>query len=39
MSSQADPFRTPPEQQEQPVQPDGQAPAGELPSRVGRYRV
>jgi serine/threonine protein kinase len=39
MSSQADPFRTAPEQEGQPVHPDGQAPAGELPSHVGRYRV
>ena len=39
MSSQADPFRTAPEQQEDPVHPDEQAPAGELPSHVGRYRV
>jgi serine/threonine protein kinase len=39
MSSQADPLRTAPEQQEQPVNPDRQAPAGDLPSHVGRYRV
>jgi serine/threonine protein kinase/formylglycine-generating enzyme required for sulfatase activity len=39
MSSQADPFRTAPEQQEEPVNPDGQAPAGDSPSHVGRYRV
>jgi O-acetyl-ADP-ribose deacetylase (regulator of RNase III) len=39
MSSQADPLRTAPEQQEQPSNPDGQAPAGEAPSHVGRYRV
>jgi 6-pyruvoyltetrahydropterin/6-carboxytetrahydropterin synthase len=39
MSSQADPFRTAPEQQEQPVNLDGQAPAGDSPSHVGRYRV
>jgi serine/threonine protein kinase/formylglycine-generating enzyme required for sulfatase activity len=39
MSSQADPLRTVPEQQEEPVNPDGQAPAGESPSHVGRYRV
>jgi serine/threonine protein kinase len=38
MSSQADPFRTAPEPG-QPANPDGQAPAGELPSHVGRYRV
>jgi hypothetical protein len=39
MSSQADPFRTAPEQQEEPVSPDGQAPGGDSPSHVGRYRV
>jgi hypothetical protein len=39
VSSQADPFRTAPEHEGQPVHPDGQAPAGELPSHVGRYRV
>jgi serine/threonine protein kinase/formylglycine-generating enzyme required for sulfatase activity len=39
MSSQADPFRTAPEQQKDLVNPDGQAPAGELPSQIGRYRV
>jgi hypothetical protein len=39
MSSQADPFRTAPEQEGHPVHPDGQAPAGESPSHVGRYRV
>jgi hypothetical protein len=39
MDSQADPLRTAPEQEGQPVHPDGQAPAGELPSHVGRYRV
>jgi hypothetical protein len=39
MSSQADPLRTAPEQQEAPVNPDGQPPAGELPSHVGRYCV
>jgi hypothetical protein len=39
MSSQADPLRTAPEQEGQPVHPDGQAPAGESPSHVGRYRV
>jgi serine/threonine protein kinase/formylglycine-generating enzyme required for sulfatase activity len=39
MSSEADPLRTAPEQEGQPVDPDGQAPAGESPSHVGRYRV
>jgi hypothetical protein len=39
MSSQADPLRTVPEQQKELVNPDGQPPAGELPSHVGRYRV
>jgi hypothetical protein len=39
MSSQADPLRTAPDQQEEPVNSDGQASAGELPSHVDRYRV
>ena len=39
MSSEADPLRTAPEQEGQSVHPDGQAPAGELPSHVGRYRI
>jgi serine/threonine protein kinase len=39
MSSQADPLRTAPEQQEELVNPDGQAPAGDTPSHIGRYRV
>jgi serine/threonine protein kinase/formylglycine-generating enzyme required for sulfatase activity len=39
MDSQSDPLRTAPEQEGQPVQPDGQALAGEPPSHVGRYRV
>jgi serine/threonine protein kinase/formylglycine-generating enzyme required for sulfatase activity len=39
MSSQADPFRTAPEQEGQPANPGGQAPAGDFPSHVGRYRV
>ena len=39
MDSQADPFRTAPEQEGQPVHPDGQAPTGDSPSHVGRYRV
>src|SRR5437870_366998 len=36
MNHQADPVRTAPEQEGQPIAP---APAGYLPSHVGRYRV
>ena len=39
MSSQADPFRTVPEHEEQPANPNGQEPGGDCPSHVGRYRV
>jgi serine/threonine protein kinase/formylglycine-generating enzyme required for sulfatase activity len=39
MSSQADPLWTGAEEDGRPVNPDEQAPAGELPSHVGRYRV
>jgi serine/threonine protein kinase len=39
MSSQADPFRTVPEQQEQPANPNGRETGGDCPSHIGRYRV
>jgi serine/threonine protein kinase len=39
MDSQADPFRTVPEHEEQPANPNGQEPGGDCPSHVGRYRV
>jgi serine/threonine protein kinase/formylglycine-generating enzyme required for sulfatase activity len=39
MSDQADPVRTVPEQEGQPIPPAAQAAAGTLPSHVGRYRV
>jgi serine/threonine protein kinase/formylglycine-generating enzyme required for sulfatase activity len=39
MSSQADPFRTVPEHEERPANPNGQEPGGDCPSHVGRYRV
>jgi hypothetical protein len=39
MSSQADPLRTAPEQEGHPINQAAQAPAGDAPSHVGRYRI
>jgi serine/threonine protein kinase/formylglycine-generating enzyme required for sulfatase activity len=39
MSNQAEPVRTVPEQEGQPIAPAAHAPVAALPSHIGRYRV